>query len=309
MRRTALAVTGDELALTRGGVVVAGPSTLRGATLGPDGRLRSGGDTFRAQSVALPGYDPPVRIVAAADGSVAGDDLGALRQRLTIAALLSLLAIGLYAAALARPLLRSLNRVASVAEQAMLDPLTGTANRRGFERALEVELERSARRGHPCALVIVDLDDFKLVNDRHGHGVGDEALVMLAERLRDSVRSADTVARLGGEEFALLLPETPLSGALAVAERARTAFAASGMRLKGGERAHGDGELRRSGLPGVARPDDPHARRRPGALHRQAARQESGGTGDAGGRGRLEARGSSPERRRRRVFAARLGRR
>jgi diguanylate cyclase (GGDEF)-like protein len=234
VKRTALAVTGDQLALTRGGVVVVGPVALRGARLGADGRLQSGGDAFRARSVALPGYDPPVRIVAAADGSVAGDDSGALRGRLTIAALISLLAIGLYAAALARPLLRSLNRVASVAEQAMLDPLTGTANRRGFERALEVELERSARRGHPCALVIVDLDDFKLVNDRHGHGVGDEALVMLAERLRDSVRSADTVARLGGEEFALLLPETPLSGALAVAERARTAFAASGMRLKGG---------------------------------------------------------------------------
>ena len=107
----------------------------------------------------------------------------------------------------------------------MLDPLTGTANRRGFERALEVELERSARRGHPCALVIVDLDDFKLVNDRHGHGVGDEVLVMLAERLRDSVRSADTVARLGGEEFALLLPETPpvrrASRRRACAERVR----------------------------------------------------------------------------------------
>jgi diguanylate cyclase (GGDEF)-like protein len=176
-----------------------------------------------------------VRIVAAADGSVAGDDARALRGRLSIAALVSLLAIGLYAAALARPLLRSLNRVASVAEQAMLDPLTGTANRRGFERALEVELERSARRGHPCALVIVDLDDFKLVNDRYGHAVGDEVLVMLAERLRDSVRSADTVARLGGEEFALLLPETGLTGALAVAERARRAFAASGRRLKSGE--------------------------------------------------------------------------
>ena len=52
--------------------------------------------------------------------------------------------------------------------------------------------------------MIVDLDDFKAVNDRHGHGVGDDVLVMLAERLRDSVRSADTVARLGGEEFALL---------------------------------------------------------------------------------------------------------
>ena len=125
------------------------------------------------------------------------------------------------------------------------------------------------------ALVIVDLDDFKLVNDRHGHGVGDEALVMLAERLRDSVRSADTVARLGGEEFALLLPETPLSGALAVAERARTRSPRAGCdsRVAGD---HGDGELRRSGFPGIARPDDPHARRRPGALYRQAARQESG---------------------------------
>jgi diguanylate cyclase (GGDEF)-like protein len=235
VRRTALAVTGDELALTRGGVVVAGPATLRGATLGADGRLRIGGRAFRAKSVALPGYDPPARIVAAADGSGGGDDPGALRRRLTIAALVSLLAIGLSAAALARPLLRSLNRVASVAEQAMLDPLTGTANRRGFERALEVELERSARRGHPCALVTVDLDDFKLVNDRHGHGVGDDVLVMLAERLRDSVRSADMVARLGGEEFALLLPETGLTGALAVAERARAAFAASRIRVKGAE--------------------------------------------------------------------------
>jgi diguanylate cyclase (GGDEF)-like protein len=235
VRKTALAVTGDELALTRAGVVVAGPAALRGARLDQDGRLRSGSDTFRAQSVELPGFDPPVRVVAASDGSVAGDDVGALRNRLTIAALVSLLAIGLYAAALARPLLRSLNRVASVAEQAMLDPLTGAANRRGFERALAVELERSTRRGHPCALVIVDLDDFKAVNDRHGHGVGDDVLVMLAERLRDSVRSADTVARLGGEEFALLLPETGLAGALAVAERARSSFAASGMKLKGGE--------------------------------------------------------------------------
>ena len=76
VKRTALAVTGDGLALTRGGVVVAGPVALRGARLGTDGRLQSGGDTLRAQSVVLPGYDPPVRIVASADGSVAGDDSG-----------------------------------------------------------------------------------------------------------------------------------------------------------------------------------------------------------------------------------------
>ena len=107
----------------------------------------------------------------------------------------------------------------------------------GFERALGIELERSERRGHPCALVIADLDDFKQVNDRYGHGVGDDVLVTLADRLRDSVRSADTVARLGGEEFALLLPETDLAGALAVAERARIAFEANGVRLKSGEPA------------------------------------------------------------------------
>ena len=94
VRRAALAVTGDDLVLTRAGVVVAGPAVLRGARLDLDGRLRSGGDAFRAQSVVLPGYTPPVRIVAAADGSVAGDDLGALRSRLTIVALVSLLAIG-----------------------------------------------------------------------------------------------------------------------------------------------------------------------------------------------------------------------
>jgi diguanylate cyclase (GGDEF)-like protein len=186
--------------------------------------------------VALPGYEPPARIVAVASGSFAGDDLGALRRRLAVVALVSLVAIALFAAALARPLLRGLNRVASVAEQAMIDPLTSAANRRGFERALAIELERSERRGHPCALVIVDLDDFKQVNDRHGHDVGDDVLVTLAERLRESVRSADTVARLGGEEFALLLPETDLPGALAVAERARVAFEASWVPLRRDDR-------------------------------------------------------------------------
>ena len=88
------------------------------------------------------------------------------------------------------------------------------------------------RRGHPCALVIADLDDFKNVNDKYGHDVGDTVLVTLAEALHAALRSADTVARLGGEEFALLLPETSLSGAIAVAERARAAFEAKGIRLR-----------------------------------------------------------------------------
>jgi GGDEF domain-containing protein len=219
-----LAGADDSIALGRAGVLVAGPRRLRGGRIDSDGRVRVGGRTYQARSISLPGYRPPAVVVAVADGSFAGDDPAALRRRLAFAALISLISIGLYAAALSRPLLRGLSRVASVAEQAMIDPLTGVSNRRGFERALEIELARSLRRGHPLALVIVDLDDFKQVNDRHGHGVGDGVLVSLAERLRDAVRSADSVARLGGEEFALLLPETDLDGALTVAERARASF-------------------------------------------------------------------------------------
>jgi len=236
VREAALPVKGNALALTRGGVVVAGPAAVLGAILGRDGRLRAGATSYAAETVAVPGYEPPAELVAVATGSLAADDLGALQRRLGIAALVSIISIVLFAAALARPLLRGLNRVASVAEQAMLDPLTRAANRRGFERALGIELERSTRRGHPCALVIIDLDDFKQVNDRHGHAVGDAVLVALADTLRDSVRSADTVARLGGEEFALLLPETDLAGALVVAERARVSLAASGVHLRGGDR-------------------------------------------------------------------------
>jgi len=236
IRGAVLAGTDELLALERGGVIVAGPGKLQGAILGRDGRLRAEQRTYLIQVVQLPGYNPPARIVAVVDGSLVGDDLGALRRRLAIAALVSLVSICLYAAALARPLLRSLNRVASVAGQAMIDPLTSTANRRGFERALVIELGRSERHGHPCALVIIDLDGFKQVNDLHGHGVGDDVLVTVAERLRESVRAADTVARLGGEEFALLLPETDLPGALIVAERVRSAIEAGGVRIKGGDR-------------------------------------------------------------------------
>ena len=233
-RAAALPGTPDPLALVRGRTIVVGPALLRGSRLGPDGKIHASGRTYRTEAVLLPGYDPPARLAAVADGTFAGDDTGALRDRLAIAALISLFSIVLYAAALAHPLLRGLDRVASVAEQAMLDPLTGASNRRGFERALRIELDRSVRRGHPLALVIADLDDFKLVNDRHGHAVGDDVLVTLAERLQDAVRSADMVARLGGEEFALLLPETDLPGALAVAERAREAFEQGGVRLRNG---------------------------------------------------------------------------
>ena len=117
---------------------------------------------------------------------------------------------------------------------ARTDALTGAANGRCFYEATAAEAGRAARDARPLTLAYLDLDDFKQVNDHYGHTVGDDVLVTLSERLRDSVRSADPVARLGGEEFALLLPETDLPGALAVAERARSAFSGGGVQLRSG---------------------------------------------------------------------------
>jgi diguanylate cyclase (GGDEF)-like protein/PAS domain S-box-containing protein len=101
------------------------------------------------------------------------------------------------------------------------DPLTGLANRRTFTGALESEIARARRTGSPLGVVALDVDHFKRVNDEHGHDVGDDLLRALADRLRAVVRSSDTIARLGGEEFAWLLPGAGPDEALAAAERLR----------------------------------------------------------------------------------------
>ena len=111
-----------------------------------------------------------------------------------------------------------------VQRQAVTDELTGLANRRRFLTQLESEVARSRRTGTPLAIVLADLDDFKRVNDTYGHEVGDHALVTFAEILRTTVRDIDLPVRLGGEEFAVLLPDTDLPGAVQLAERVRRAL-------------------------------------------------------------------------------------
>jgi diguanylate cyclase (GGDEF)-like protein len=110
---------------------------------------------------------------------------------------------------------------AALARQASTDPLTGLANHRTFHERLLLEVRRAKRYGRPLSLAVVDVDNFKHVNDIAGHEAGDRVLAELAERLGSIARAEDVLARIGGDEFAILLPETDRMQALAALERAR----------------------------------------------------------------------------------------
>jgi len=99
------------------------------------------------------------------------------------------------------------------------DPLTGLLNRRAFDEALRREAQRARRHGFPLALAMFDLDHFKRINDSHGHEVGDAALRWFSRLAETTFRDSDTIHRYGGEEFAMLLPHTPLEGALDATRR------------------------------------------------------------------------------------------
>lgn len=105
------------------------------------------------------------------------------------------------------------------------DQLTGLLNRGTWESLLVNEYERHQRYHHPCALVMFDIDHFKTVNDTYGHQAGDDVLRELSERLRETLRQSDLAGRYGGEEFAVILPETDLHGAEIFAERLRQSIA------------------------------------------------------------------------------------
>jgi diguanylate cyclase (GGDEF)-like protein len=134
-----------------------------------------------------------------------------------------------------------------VQRQAVTDELTGLFNHRRFVEALESEAERARRFDQPVGLVMVDLDDFKAVNDSYGHQQGDEVLRQVAALMRSYSREIDAPARYGGEELAIVLPQTDLSGARRLAERLRAGIEALEIpRLSGG------GSMRVTASLGVA---------------------------------------------------------
>ena len=122
-------------------------------------------------------------------------------------------------------------QVAELSELVSTDALTGLFNFRHFRSVLQAEMDRSKRSGIPTSLVLLDIDHFKSVNDTHGHEVGNQALRHLAEILRDEVRTTDIVCRYGGEEFAMIFPETHLNLAVKVADRIRLEIQHGSQRL------------------------------------------------------------------------------
>jgi diguanylate cyclase (GGDEF)-like protein len=125
---------------------------------------------------------------------------------------------------------RLVKRFRNLAEQ---DYLTGCLNRATLEQRLETETQRTGRTGEPLACVYFDLDHFKTVNDRFGHQVGDLALVHVVRVIQDVLRQVDTLGRMGGEEFLVLLPGTPVTGAREAADRMRVALEAAPMWVAG----------------------------------------------------------------------------
>jgi diguanylate cyclase (GGDEF)-like protein len=134
-----------------------------------------------------------------------------------------------------------------VSEQAVTDDLTGLANKRAFREVMEKEAARAGRFEHDLSLMILDIDDFKQVNDTYGHLQGDEVLRTVGRVLGAESRGIDEPARYGGEEFAVALPETGTTGAVEVAERVRAAIAATPIPL-----VEGAGEIRVTASVGVA---------------------------------------------------------
>jgi diguanylate cyclase (GGDEF)-like protein len=184
---------------------------------------------------------PNVGIRAYLPGRIESHRKNSAYLRVTEAGLLALAALMLITLVLTRPLLRAFRWTEEQASEARIDALTGLANRRALEEVLAAEISRAQRFAHQLAVVLLDLDRFKEINDSFGHAAGDVMLREVSRLLTSLARQGDTVARWGGEEFVVVLPETDLAGARRFAERLRRTI-----------EEHSVGEMQTSASCGVA---------------------------------------------------------
>ena len=210
-------LTGRQVVLSRDNAPLASTVPPPSQTFEPDetADVTVGGNDYRAHMLTLNGATHETVLLLGPPKQ--GGLLGIGGPALVILIWFLAAAVGL-AWGLARALTRLHERVA---EQAVTDPLTGLWNRRRMGETLDREVDRAVRFGHPISLIILDVDDFKRINDRQGHLQGDIVLETVADAVRESIRTIDLAARYGGDELALILLETDREGATTLAERLR----------------------------------------------------------------------------------------
>jgi diguanylate cyclase (GGDEF)-like protein len=214
---------GEGFLLLRGSRVLAAPPQLAGAHLPPAAsEVRLAGAEYRVAQARLVGQ---VRLAALAPASELAGPIRRADRLLALCLTATLATLLLLARLLARPVLAPLAALARQARSSVVDELTQLPNRRAFAEAGTKELLRARRSGRAVAVAMLDVDDFKRVNDTWGHAAGDHVLQVVADVLRAELREIDLPARYGGEEFAILLPETTGAGAEEAAERVRAALA------------------------------------------------------------------------------------
>jgi diguanylate cyclase (GGDEF)-like protein len=223
---------GDRLVLAkRGRVFDGGAFTTKGRV------VRLGGVDYRGLPALVPDANG-TRLIALRPKHVIDSNVAPYQARVRYAALGSFSLLILVAFLFAGPIMRLLGDFRRVASQAATDSLTGLANRRTLDEELVLEWRRAHRVGDSLAFVLLDLDNFKQVNDTHGHPAGDAVLRAVGQVLLGGVRQVDLAGRYGGEEFALVLPETDLPGALKLAERLRAALESTPVELADGTTLH-----------------------------------------------------------------------
>jgi diguanylate cyclase (GGDEF)-like protein len=203
--------------VTRGGQSLASTVPAPSQTLEPDqtADVTAAGKEYRAHALTLNSADQENLLLLGPpkSGGVLGVGRGALAVMIWFLVAAAILAWGL-----ARTLTRRHERIA---QEALTDPLTGLWNRRHMAETLDREVSRSLRFGHEISLIILDVDDFKRINDRLGHLQGDIVLQRVADLVKDATRDIDVAARYGGDELALILVETGTEGSTILAERLR----------------------------------------------------------------------------------------